>query len=87
MYDTNFEIIYNFLTGLKNLDFNEAFSTSDLCFMNRLFSMVVCSVSRLDVIFNMTGANMTLILSIICYCSYELIICFSPLLKASLKLN
>ena len=34
MYDTDFEITYNFWTGHQNLNFNEAFSISNLIFFN-----------------------------------------------------
>ena len=33
MYDTNFEIIYNFWTGLHNINFNKAFSILDILFL------------------------------------------------------
>ena len=66
MYDTDLEITYNFWTGYQNLHFNEAFSISDFYFFNRRSSMVVWSVRRLVLIFNMAATNMNLILLIIC---------------------
>ena len=62
MYDTDFDITYNFQAVYQSLNFNKVLSISDLYFLNRRSFMVILSVSSLVVIFYMAAANINSIL-------------------------